>query len=347
MKLGRLLRALGAAGVAVLLSAPVGAGVAHAAPTPPPAYAALARAYPLFWSGAGLSAGDLRVPYVSGLTNNLTNNTPVADAGAVLTRFDLTKTTMSGDEIRGLTCSGFEETACKDPFLPEATSVGSARIERAASFEGREGKYPGRIHSLVDCLGDCAKDVIHSAADAAGPKGGVETYFTIGNSAARQDLTLDDRGRLVSLARSSLSDVVIGPAGEVRFSRLTVTASAVGAGAENSKEGRADVRIENFVILDNPVELTRAGLRLAGGGASEQEAYDGAKALLERLKTERGIALGLPDFAAQVKRNAEHVKVDAQGLRVHFERSVQGPQGVQTQGVASDLELGTDRKSVV
>jgi hypothetical protein len=144
----------------------------------------------------------------------------------------------------------------------------------------------------------------------------------------------------VSAVRSSLSDVVIGPSGEVRFSRLTSTASALGAGSEGSKEGRADVRVENFVILDNPVELTRAGLRLAGGGPSEQEAYDGAKALLERLKNERGITLGLPDFAAQVQRKAEHVTVQAQGLRVHFERSVQGPQGVQTQGVASDLELG-------
>jgi hypothetical protein len=341
MKLGRLLRGLGTAGVAVLVSAPVGAGVAHAAPAPPPAYAALARAYPLFWSGAGLSVGDLRVPYVSVLTNNLTNSTPVADADAVLTKSDLTKTTMSGEEIKGLTCTGFEETRCKDPFLPEAKSVGSARLERSASFEGREGKFPGRIHSLVDCLGDCAKDVIRSSADASGAKGGVETYFTVGGSSASQDLSLDDRGRLVSLARSSLSDVAIGPSGEVRFSRLNTTASALGAGADNSKEGRADVRIENFVILDNPVELTRAGLRLAGGGPSEQEAYDGAKALLERLKTERGITLGLPDFAAQVQRKAEHVTVQAQGLRVHFERSVQGPQGVQTQGVASDLELGT------
>jgi hypothetical protein len=169
----------------------------------------------------------------------------------------------------------------------------------------------------------------------------VTTYFALGGSSVSQELSLDDRGRLVSVARSSLADVAIGPKGEVRFSRLTTTATALGSGAENSKDGRAEVRVENFVILDNPVELTRAGLKLAGGGPSEQEAYDGAKALLEKLKTERGITLGLPDFNAQVDRKPEHVTVQAQGLRVHFERAVQGPQGVQTQSVASDLELGS------
>jgi hypothetical protein len=329
---------MGAAGLVVLVSAPVGAGVAHAAPAPPTAYAALARAYPLFWSGAGLPVGDLRVPYVSGLTNNLTNNTPVADADAVLTKSDLTKTHMSGEDIKGLTCSGFDEAACKDPFLPEAKSIGSARFERAASFEGREGKFPGRIHSLVDCLGDCAKDVIRSSSDASGAKGGVETFFTIGGSSASQDLILDDRGRLFSVARSSLSDVTIGPGGEVRFSRLTTIASTAGAGSESSEEGRADVRIENFVILDNPVELTRAGIRLANGAPSEKEAYDGGKVLLQQLK-ERGITLGLPDFNAQVTRKPDHVTVDTGGLTVRFDQSVQGP-AVSASTQTQPLELG-------
>lgn len=341
MKLGRLLPGLGAAGLAVLVSVPVGAGTAWAAPAPPPAYTALAKAYPLFWSGAGLPVGDLRVPYVSGLTNN----SAVAEAHAVLAEADLKTTTMSGEEIKGLTCSGFSETDCKDPFLPHARSerlAGSEppRIEQTASFEGKEGKFPGRIHSLVECGADCAKDVTRSFADASGAAGEVATYFAIGGSSVSQDLSLDDRGRLVSVARSSLTDVVIGPKGEVRFSRLTTTATAFGSGAENAKDGRADVRVENFVILDNPVELTRAGLKLAGGGPSEQEAYDGAKALLEELK-ERGITLGLPDFNAQVDRKPDHVTVQAQALRVHFERAVQGPQGVQTQSVASDLELGS------
>jgi hypothetical protein len=340
MKLGRLLPGLGAAGLAVLVSVPVGAGTAWAAPSPPPAYTALAKAYPLAWSGAGLPVGDLRVPYVSGLTNN----SAAADAHAVLAEADLKTTTMSGEEIKGLTCAGFSDTDCKDPFLPHARSERlagseSPRIERTASFVGKEDKFPGRIHSLVECA-DCAKDVTRSSSDASGAAGELATYFSIGGSSASQDLSLDERGRLVSMARSTLSDMVIGPKGEVRFSRLTITATAFGSGAENAKDGRADVRVENFVILDNPVELTRAGLRLAGGGPSEQEAYDGAQALLEKLK-ERGITLGLPDFNAQVDRKPDHVTVQAQGLRVHFERAVQGPQGVQTKSVASDLELGS------
>jgi hypothetical protein len=341
MKLGRLLRGLGAAGLVALVSAPLGAGVASAAPPPPPAYTALTKAYPLAWSGAGLSVGDLRVPYVSGLTNNAA----VADAHAVLALSDLKRTTMSGEEINGLSCTGFSDTDCKDPFLPHARSerlAGSEppRIERTASFVGKEGKFPGRIHSLVECGADCTKDVTHSFAEASGASGEVATYFAIGGSSASQELSLDDRGRLVSVARSTLNDVVIGPKGEVRFSRLTTAATAFGSGADNAKDGRVDLRVENFVILDNPVELTRAGLRLAGGGPSEQEAYDGAKALLEKLK-ERGITLGLPDFNAQIDRKPDHATVQVQGLRVHFERSVQGPQGVQAQSVASDLELGS------
>ena len=340
MKLGRLLPGLGIAGLAVLVSLPVGAGVASAASAPPPAYYALANGFPLAWSGAGLSVGDLRVPLVSGRTDN----TPVADANAALVLSDLKAATMSGEEVKGLTCAGFDEANCKAPFLPYARSerLGAdppPRVERTASFTGKDDKFPGRIHSLVEC-GDCAKDVTRSFAEATGASGGVETYFTIGGSSASQDLSLDDRGRVVSVARSSLSDVVIGPKGEVRFSRLNAIATAFGSGADNAKDGRAEVKVENFVILDNPVELTRAGLRLAGGGPSEQEAYDGAKALLDELK-QRGITLGLPDFNAQVDRKPTHVTVQAQGLRVHFERSVQGPQGVQAQSVASDLQLGS------
>jgi hypothetical protein len=336
MKLRRLLRGLGAASLVALVSAPLGAGVASAAPAPPPAYTALAKAYPLAWSGAGLPVGELRVPLVSGYTDN----DAVADASSVLTLADHKTTTMSGEQIKDLACSGFDEAKCKDPFLPHARSdrFGSEppRIERTASFSGKEGKFPGRIHSLVEGV----NGVSRSFAEASGPSGEVPTYFAVGGSSANQDLSLDDRGRLVSVARSTLSDVVIGPKGEIRFSRLTVGATAFGAGSESSKDGRADVRVENLVILDNPVELTRSGLKLASGGPSEQEAYDGAKALLEKLK-ERGITLGLPDFNAQIDRKPAHVVVQAQGLRIHFDRSVQGPQGVQAQSVASDLELGS------
>ena len=133
---------------------------------------------------------------------------------------------------------------------------------------------------------------------------------------------MDDKGRLVSTATSELDNVSIGPKNEVHFSRLVTTAQALGAGAENSKDGRADIRIDNFYILDNPVELTRAGLRLANAGPSEQEAYDGAKVLLKKLK-DRGIILKLPNFDLQVTEDPDHVTVDVPALSVDL-RAVRG-----------------------
>ena len=112
----------------------------------------------------------------------------------------------------------------------------------------------------------------------------------------------------------------------------------MGAGAENSKDGRADLRATDFVILDNPVELTRAGIRLANGAQSEQEAYDGGKVLLQKLK-DRGITLELPDFNAQVTRKPDHVTVDTDGLHFRFDQSVQNP-AFPSSALSHPLELG-------
>lgn len=341
MKLGRPLPGLGAAVLVALASVPFAPSAASAAPAAPPAYTAVARAYPLSWAGSGgLPVVDLRVPYVSGMTNHL----PVAEAKSALAQPDLQVAALSGETIKGLACTGFDEKTCVDPFYPEArsghASVEPARTERVASFEGKEGKFPGRILALTECGGDCGNQLVHSLAEASGPAGGMSGYVSVGASAASHDLTIDDQGRVVALARSELRDVVIGPKGEIRFSSLTTTAQALGAGADNTKEGRADVRVADFIILDNPVELTRAGLRLANGAPSEQEAYDGAQALLEKLK-ERGITLALPDFAAQVNRTPEYLTVQADGLRVTFDQSVQGPPGVSAAPVNQVLELGS------
>jgi hypothetical protein len=158
---------------------------------------------------------------------------------------------------------------------------------------------------------------------------------SIGSSSASHDLIIDDKGKLISTATSELDNVSIGPKNEVHFSRLVTTAQALGSGAENTKDGRADLRITDFFILDNPVELTRAGLRLANAGPSEQEAYDGAKVLLQKLR-DRGISLELPNFDAQLSKTADHVTADTQGLRVRFEQSVSGT----AVGLSHPLELG-------
>jgi hypothetical protein len=340
MKLGRLPRGLGALLVAsaAVLVAPSPASAAAAAPT---SYTVLARAYPLFWAGSsGLPVDALKVPYVSGVTNNL----PLTEARAALAQPDLSVAALRGDAVQGLTCSGYDEGKCRDPFLPEAEaghfSADPAHHEQAASFQGKDGKYPGSIHALTDCAADCGNQLVRTLGGAAGPAGGLGGYITIGGSSASHDTAIDTGGRLTGVARSELRNGIIGPKGEIRFSSLSTTATATGLGAANSKDGRAEIRVENFVILDQPVELTPAGLRLASGAPSEQEAYDGAKALLEELK-KRGITLELPDFASQVDRQADFVTVKVKGFTVRFDQSVQAPPGVPAQTVSQVLDLGS------
>ncbi len=336
MKLGRPLRGLSAVGLAALASVPLTAAPAFAAPAAPAAYTAVVRAYPLYWASSGsLPVADLRVPYVSGSTNHLA----AASAKSALARPDLSVTAMSADAVVGLSCAGYDEQRCVEgqPFLPDAraehSGIEAAHREQLASFGGKEGKFPGRVRALTDCAAECGKQLVRTTAEAAAAAGSLGTYINVGSSAATQEVSIDDKGRLVALARSELRNVSIGPKAEIRFSSLTTSAQAFGTGVEGSKDGRAELRVTDFVILDNPVELTRDGLRLASGAPSEQEAYDGAKALLGQLK-EQGITLELPDFAAQLDRQPGHVTVKTAGLRVRFDRSVEGPQGV---GTSSDL----------
>jgi hypothetical protein len=279
----------------------------------------------------------MHVPFVVGRSNNAP--AAVASSKSYLAAPDDHLDALSGEEITGLTCTGYDEKACRDPFAPIAQANHSgpkaAHAEQAASFAGKDGKFPGLIQALTDCGGSCGDQFMRSVGKASGPAGALAGYVSIGSSLATQELTIDDKGRLVSSATSELKNVSIGPKNEVHFSSLVTTAQALGAGPENSKDGRADVRITDFFILDNRVELTRAGLRLANGGPSEQEAYDGAKVLLKKLR-DRGIRLELPNFDAQMAKTPAHVAVETQGLRVFFEQAVGSVQA----GLASPLELG-------
>jgi hypothetical protein len=325
------------AAVAAVTVVPLAASAAAAAPAAPTAYTVYGSAQPLSWAGSSsLPVGDLHVPFVVGKTNNLA----VASSYADLANSDETSHTMSGDSINGLTCAGYDEKICKDPFNMVARAGQSGpeagHFEQTASFGGKDGKFPGSIHAVTDCAGNCGIQLITSSGKAAGPAGGLTGYVSIGSSLATHDLSIDDKGRLVSTARSELDNVSIGPKNEVHFSSLVTTATAFGSGAVNSKDGRADLRIADFFILDNPVELTRAGLRLANGGPSEQEAYDGAKVLLQKLR-DRGITLVLPNFDAQLAKTADHVTVDTQGLQVRFEQTVGS---VQASALSNPLELG-------
>ena len=336
MKLGRLPRGLAVAAISAVTVVPLAASAAAAAPAAPTAYALYGSAEPLYW-GSTPAVGELRVPFVRGKTNNLAVGT--SSALLALPNGDTTRP-MSGEAIAGLTCKGFDEKACQDPFFPVADvahrGVDPGHSEQAAFFGGRDGKFPGHISAVTHCDGNCGDQLIKSTSDALGPAGGYSGYLSLRSSAASHDLSIDDKGRLVSTARSVLENVSIGPENEVHFASLVTTAHAFGTGAENAKDGRAEIKITDFFVLGNRVELTRAGLRLANGGPSEQEAYDGAKVLLKKLR-DRGIVLELPNFDAQLVKSPAHAAVESQGLRVRFEQSVGS---VNAGAISSPLELG-------
>ena len=337
MKLGTLPRGLAVAAISAVTVVPLAATAATAAPAAPTAYALFGSAKPLVWgSSSSVPVGELHVPAVLGRTDN----TALTTARAALIAPDDRPDPLSGDEINGLQCKGYDEKACKDPFtaLAQASHKGpdAAHSEQSASFAGKDGKFPGSISAVTDCGGNCGDQVVRSVGAASGPAGALAGYVSVGGSSANQDLSMDDKGRLVSTAVSRLDNVSIGPKNEVHFSSLVTTSQAFGSGAANSKDGRADLRINDFFILDNPVELTRAGLRLANGGPSEQEAYDGAKVLLQKLR-DRGIRLELPNFDAQLTKTPAHVAVEVQGLRVFFEPAA-GP--VNAAPLQYPLELG-------
>jgi len=343
MKLGTLPRGLAVAAIAAVTVVPLAASSASAAPVAPTAYAMFGSAKPLVWGNSSSTVGILHVPFVWGKTNNVA----VAKSEAKLTDPNESLKPLSGDEIAGLTCpAGFDEKSCKDPFLPrgqvEHAGVDARHLEMAASWPGKDGKFPGSIQAVTDCAGNCGPQLVHSLSNAAGPGGALTGYVSVGSSAASHNLTIDDKGRLVANATSKLDNVHIGTIdtsghSPVEFSSLVSTAQAIGAGAENSKDGRADIRINDFRVLGYTVELTRAGLRLANGGPSEQEAYDGAKALVKRLKDEKGILLEVPNFDAQVTKSPAHVAVDTLGLRVTFK---QGVGTVDASSLTYPLELG-------
>jgi len=336
MKLGSLPRGLAVAALAAVTVVPLAASPAAAAPAAPTAYAMFGKAEPLAWGGSSGAVGSLHVPFVWGKTNNAS----LAKSEAKLVAPDESPKPLAGDAIAGLQCVGFDEKSCKDPFVAQAQvehAGPDAKVtEKSANWPGKDGKFPGNIRAITNCGGNCGPQLVHSVAGAAGSAGALAGYVSVGSSSGSHDLSIDDKGRLVSNARSQLDNVTIGPKSEVQFTSLVTTAQAVGAGTESSKDGRADVRVNDLRILGYPVELTRAGLRLANGGPSEQEAYDGAKALLQRLKDERGIILEIPNFDAQLTKTAAHVSVVAQGLRVTFQQGV----GSVNTALAYPMQLG-------
>src|SRR5438445_51797 len=146
MKLGaRLPRALAVAAVAAVTVVPLAASAAGAAPVAPTAYTVFGSAQPLVWGAASsLPVGDLRVPFVWGKTNNLA----VASANAALSVPDGNPTTpkpMSGDSISGLTCTGYAENFCKDPFtlLDNPAELHRAELRLANAGPSEQEAYDG------------------------------------------------------------------------------------------------------------------------------------------------------------------------------------------------------------
>jgi hypothetical protein len=334
----RLPRGLAVAALAAVTVVPLVASAAEAAPAAPAAYSVYGSAAPLLWADSSrVPVGNLHVPFVVGSTDSV----GLASSYAALAVPDKSNKTLSGDTIDGLACNGYDPKFCRDPFEAIARADHKGLVpghsEQDATFTGKDGKFPGGIHAITDCpAANCGEQFVRSTGSGAAPAGALPGYVSVGASSATHDLSIDDKGRLVSTAVSELDNVSIGPKNEVHFSKLVTTAQAIGAGAENSKDGHPDLRITDFYILDNQVELTRAGLRLANAGPSEQEAYDGAKVLLQKLK-DRGIILQLPNFDAQLAKAPDHVTVDTQGLQVYFQQSVGS---VPATTLSDPVELG-------
>jgi hypothetical protein len=101
-----------------------------------------------------------------------------------------------------------------------------------------------------------------------------------------------------------------------------------------------------MVILGNPVELTGAGLKLSHGAVSEQEAYDGAKALVAKLRDEHGIGLEFGNQADDIVREASQVTVRVAALTLRFDPSVQAPGSVGT-SIEQVVSLGSSTMLVM
>ena len=335
---GSLPRGLAVAALAAVTVVPFAATAASAAPAAPTAYTVFGSAQPLVWgSSSSVPVGNLHVPFVSGKTNNFA----IAKSDVKLADPDENAKPLAGETISGPDLHRLRREALQGPVHPHRPGRARGdrrpprRADRLLRGQGRASS-PASIQALTDCGGKCGEQFVRSLGDASGPAGALPGYVSIGSSSARHDLSIDDKGRLLSTARSELTNVSIGPKNEVHFSRLETVAQGFGSGAPNTKDGRADLRITDFFILDNQVELTREGLRLANAGPSEQEAYDGAKVLLKKLQ-ERGIRLELPNFDAQLKKSPDHVAVSVRGLSVWFEQSVGA---VSANALSYPLDLG-------
>src|SRR5438552_7616322 len=246
----RLPRGLVVAAVAAVTVVPLAASAGAAAPAPatPTAYSVFGSAAPFLWADSSrVPVGNLHVPFVVGSTDNV----GLANSYAALAVPDKSNKTLSGDTIDGLACNGYDPKLCRDPFeaIAKADHKGlvPGHSEQDATFTGKDGKLPGGIHAITDCpAANCGAQFVHSTGSGAAPAGALPGYVSVGSSSASHDLSIDDKGRLVSLARSELDNVSIGPKNEVHFSSLVTTAQAIGTGAENSKDGHADLRIADF-----------------------------------------------------------------------------------------------------
>ena len=60
--------------------------------------------------------------------------------------------------------------------VTQNNGVNPGHAEQTASFGGKDGHFPGSIHAVTDCPGNCGDQIVHSATNALGPTGGYGGY---------------------------------------------------------------------------------------------------------------------------------------------------------------------------
>ena len=292
MKLGRLLGGLSTASALTLASFCL-APASGAAPTPPASYAAAGARLPAVLGrlrraiGGGRTAGPVRLrgdqPRRRSPGPRPSSPCPTCPPRP-----------MTGEQIARPDLHGLSEKRCADPFLPEATVGHSSRRpgerrDQAASFGGKDSKWPGHIDALNSCDGDCGNQLVRTLSEAAGARRRAERLHHLGRVAAgpprrhrRRLRPAHGRCPLRAAGRRHR------PEGEVTFSRLTSTATRLRPGVRRTpRTARPDRRRRHGHPRQRRGADPRPVCSCPAGPPSEQEAYDGAKALLESAQGTR------------------------------------------------------------
>ncbi len=226
--------------------------------------------------------------------------------------------------------------SCREAQVEHA-GPDARHAERWPPSWGKDGKFPGqhpRRHRLRRELRPPARPT--RSARPTGPAGALAGYVSVGSSSASHDLSIDDKGRLVSRPLASSTTSRSGPKNEVHFSSLVTTAHAPRRRCREH-QGRPGRHPDQRLL--HPRQPGRADPGRAAPGQRRPVRAGG-------LRRRQGPAAeaegrGASPRAAQLRRpggpkTPTHVAVEAKGLRVTLRAGGRVARGRS----ATRLELG-------